>query len=134
MSDLAQEKSPHQRKRFHPLTPAELEQVHQLWDEKVSLENGPIKIGDYLTPSSIPGVAMRADGAGLVIGVALSAFDADHQTVWGQTGKVLCFVKIGDANAASELKQLKAENNALSDRLQKLEATVQLLEAKQPGR
>src|SRR5207253_4717767 len=29
---------------------------------KVSLENGPIQIGDYLTLSSTPGVAMHASG------------------------------------------------------------------------
>ncbi len=42
---------------------------------KVSLENGTIKEGDYLTSSSIPGVATKATKAGRVIGMALEAFD-----------------------------------------------------------
>lgn len=40
---------------------------------KVSLENGPIQIGDPLTSSSMPGVAMRATKAGKIIGYALES-------------------------------------------------------------
>ena len=39
---------------------------------KFSMENGPVKAGDYLTSSSIPGYAMRATGAGPTIGKALA--------------------------------------------------------------
>lgn len=42
---------------------------------KVNLENGPIKAGDYLTSSSIPGQAMKSTKAGKVIGQALEDFD-----------------------------------------------------------
>ncbi len=42
---------------------------------KLSNENGPIKKGDQLMLSSIPGVAMRATSTGLVVGVALEDFD-----------------------------------------------------------
>ena len=42
---------------------------------KVSLENGPIEPGDRLTTSSIPGIAMKATKAGIVIGMALESFD-----------------------------------------------------------
>ncbi len=38
---------------------------------KVSLENGPIKAGDLLTSSKIPGVAMRATKTGPIVGKAL---------------------------------------------------------------
>ena len=50
---------------------------------KISLENGPIKVGDYLTSSSIPGVAMKATKPGRVIGVALenSKLDPSKNTV-----------------------------------------------------
>jgi len=41
----------------------------------VSLENGPIEPGDPLTSSSTPGVAMKATGAGQIIGTALEAYD-----------------------------------------------------------
>jgi hypothetical protein len=42
---------------------------------RVSLENGPIAQGDYLTASSVPGVAAKAVAPGLVIGQALSSYD-----------------------------------------------------------
>ena len=42
---------------------------------KVNLENGPITVGDYLTSSSVPGVAMRAITSGMVVGQALNSFD-----------------------------------------------------------
>jgi len=42
---------------------------------KVSLENGPVAVGDFLTASSTSGVAMKASGAGQVIGRALESFE-----------------------------------------------------------
>jgi hypothetical protein len=42
---------------------------------KVSTINGSIFAGDYLTASSIPGVAQKATGPGAVIGVAMESFD-----------------------------------------------------------
>ncbi len=42
---------------------------------KVTTENGPIEAGDYLAPSSTPGVAMKSKGSGLAIGMALTNFD-----------------------------------------------------------
>ena len=53
---------------------------------KVSTENGSIKIGDAITSSSIPGVGMRATGAGRVVGIALESFDIDG------VGKIMVFV------------------------------------------
>lgn len=50
---------------------------------KLSLENGPIQIGDYLTASSTPGFAMKATGSGRVIGIALEAFDYSSPRVSG---------------------------------------------------
>ena len=42
---------------------------------KVSDENGEVKVGDRLTSSSIPGVAMKATSSGMTIGMALEGFD-----------------------------------------------------------
>jgi hypothetical protein len=42
---------------------------------KVSTENGPIAIGDYLTSSSIPGVAMKAVKAGPVVAIAEAPYN-----------------------------------------------------------
>ncbi len=41
---------------------------------KISLENGEVSAGDYLTSSSTPGLAMRATETGRVVGVALESF------------------------------------------------------------
>ncbi|MDO8716111.1 MAG: hypothetical protein Q7J73_04815, partial [Dehalococcoidales bacterium] len=53
---------------------------------KVTTEAGNIKVGDYLTISSVPGVAMKATQAGQVIGQALEAYSGSD------VGKVLLFV------------------------------------------
>jgi hypothetical protein len=42
---------------------------------RVNLENGPIKIGDPITISSEPGVGMRTEAAGYVVGIALEPYD-----------------------------------------------------------
>ena len=46
---------------------------------KLSTENGPIKAGDQLMLSTLPGVAMKARGVGTVIGTALEDFDSNRQ-------------------------------------------------------
>ena len=61
---------------------------------KVNAENGPIKIGDYLTISSQPGIATKATHSGYVIGRALENFDAKE-------GKILCMVEPGMSNIDS---------------------------------
>ncbi len=57
---------------------------------KVSLENGPIKTGDLLGPSSIPGVAAKNEKAGMVIGAALEDYDPPQD---GGIGRVMIFVQ-----------------------------------------
>jgi YVTN family beta-propeller protein len=59
---------------------------------KVSLENGVIKKGDYLTSSSRPGFAMKALDAGRVIGIALEDYTLEMDTQNNGAGKVLTFV------------------------------------------
>jgi len=39
---------------------------------RVSLANGPIKVGDYITTSTKPGIGMKANKTGYVIGTALT--------------------------------------------------------------
>jgi len=47
---------------------------------RVSTVNGPIKSGDYITTSEIPGIGSRADGFGQVLGIALEDFlESDHE-------------------------------------------------------
>ena len=64
---------------------------------KVSIENGDIRTGDYLTPSSIAGVAMKSNGIGPVIGQAMSNYNSSD------IGIVVAFIKNfefgGDGNS-----------------------------------
>jgi hypothetical protein len=53
---------------------------------KVSTENGPIEIGDPLTSSNLPGVAMKAKKPGRIIGLALEPYSGEG------VGKIMVFV------------------------------------------
>ncbi|WP_437275939.1 hypothetical protein WME90_32450 [Sorangium sp. So ce375] len=57
---------------------------------KVTLEGGPIRIGDLLTSASEPGHAMRASRPARVIGMALSAFDGSQS----DRGKVIVLINL----------------------------------------
>jgi len=54
----------------------------------VSAENGPIAIGDLLTSSLTPGVAMKATSAGRVIGLALEGYNSNTTS----TSQIMVFV------------------------------------------
>lgn len=56
---------------------------------KVSAENGPVNIGDYLTSSSKPGYAMKADKPCFVVGRALETFSG------GDKKTILCLIETG---------------------------------------
>ena len=60
---------------------------------KVNLEGGDIKTGDYLTLSSVSGVATKAVASGDMIGVALEDFPGDNDQ--NSQDKILVFVKPG---------------------------------------
>ena len=57
---------------------------------KVCSESGPIEVGDYLTSSSTPGVAMRSLHPGLVVGIALEGFEPQESE---DIGKIEAFVR-----------------------------------------
>ncbi|PIT88700.1 MAG: hypothetical protein COU29_00415, partial [Candidatus Magasanikbacteria bacterium CG10_big_fil_rev_8_21_14_0_10_36_32] len=59
---------------------------------KVSTANGQIKIGDYLTSSEVPGVAVKMKEPGRVIGTALQAFDLASSTEQISTSTILVYV------------------------------------------
>jgi hypothetical protein len=93
---------------------------------KVSLENGPVSIGDFLAPSSTPGVAMRMTEPGRSVGIALAPYDGHS----GADGSVLCFVKVGDANTDVELADLRSENATLRAETSALRAESEALRAR----
>ncbi len=68
---------------------------------KVNLENGPINAGDYLTPSSTPGVAMKATKSGQIIGQAMLSFSGQTAEGVQNQGLILAFVKNQQGNGSS---------------------------------
>ena len=52
----------------------------------VSTLNGPIKTGEYVTSSEIPGKGQRAGLSGYVVGVALENFDGSNSSETAQAG------------------------------------------------
>ncbi|MDO8571668.1 MAG: hypothetical protein Q7R79_03230, partial [bacterium] len=74
---------------------------------KVSLENGSIKPGDYLTTSSKKGVAMKATEPGATVGVALEVYDGSGEDT------VLTFINIGEKNVSSLVKDLQKRIESL---------------------
>ena len=66
---------------------------------KVSAENGPIKIGDPITASSVPGVGMKATKGGKILGYALEAFDGLASSA---THTISVFIHLGEYAASDE--------------------------------
>jgi hypothetical protein len=82
---------------------------------KVSLENGPIAVGDPLTSSSTSGVAMKASRAGQIIGYALEKAD--------RKGKILVHLQPGYYISPKQLAQL-SEMDELKAHVNKLEGLL----------
>ena len=80
---------------------------------KVSLENGSIQVGDYLTTSSKSGVAMKATKPGMTIGVSLENYDGSDKA------DVLTFLSIKEANGLEMLKKLEDRIKELEKKLKK---------------
>ena len=82
---------------------------------KVSTINGNISKGDFLTSSSIPGVAMKATKPGQVIGKALEDFVCHPDPIQGVTqschGKILVFVNISYADPGNFLASLSLDTD-----------------------
>jgi hypothetical protein len=83
---------------------------------KVTAENGAILPGNYLTSSSIPGVAMKATKAGAIIGQAMESYTGDG------IGKILVFVQTSffTGEKLSNLPGLSESSNSSQDILNAL--------------
>jgi len=60
-------------------------------DVKVSMENGSIKKGDFITSSSSAGIGMKATNTGQIIGIAAQDFSSDDKNA---VGTILVFLDI----------------------------------------
>lgn len=91
---------------------------------KISMENGPIAPGDYLTSSSAPGVAMRATKRGPVIGRALQDYDSEGvSTIMMFVDQTYYTPKVHVVEEA-----LRQENEKLRTWMQKLERRLEELQ------
>jgi hypothetical protein len=72
---------------------------------RVSSKNGKIHIGDALTSSDIPGVAMRADKAGVILGKAMDEFSGDGE------GSIGVFVTIASTTGKHDAAALFSFDN-----------------------
>ncbi|MDP3731089.1 MAG: hypothetical protein Q8R34_01170, partial [bacterium] len=91
---------------------------------KVSLENGPITIGDKITSSpTLRGVGMKATEAGMTVGIALQSLDSISS---GSYQKIMVFMAPGwhggdiSASAASDVDLLKVQMALLSMTVEEL--------------
>ncbi len=64
---------------------------------KVTTENGPIRVGDPITSSSLPGVGMKATKAGEIVGRALQGYDSADPA---KVGQILVFLNVSWMNPA----------------------------------
>jgi hypothetical protein len=77
---------------------------------KVSAQNGAINIGDRVTTSNKPGVAMLANKSGLTLGVAQEAFDANNPD---EVGEIIVTLDIKFTLSRSLTDQQKVNNKLL---------------------
>ena len=85
---------------------------------KVSTENGDISIGDPLTASSVPGVAMKATKAGDIVGKAMDNYSGTG------VGTIPAFVSLGYWGGASDAVDQAALVTAAEDGAVSIDAKV----------
>jgi hypothetical protein len=73
---------------------------------KVTTKNGEIKVGDYLTSSDIPGVAMKATKPGRVIGIALESYSGPPDQIGWVTVFMNPHFALGSINDEGDFEEL----------------------------
>lgn len=80
----------------------------------VTALNGPIKNGDYITSSQIPGKGQKAAESGYVVGIALTSFDGTNASETdGPRGKVA----LGKVSMAIRIEYAELTNPRVAGRL-----------------
>ncbi|OFY73469.1 MAG: hypothetical protein A2275_11415 [Bacteroidetes bacterium RIFOXYA12_FULL_35_11] len=90
---------------------------------KVCLENGPIKIGDFITTSSKAGVAMKATESGMIIGRALENFDGKSSK------KINVYVNVCWVNNNDKLDEQTEKIIKLQQDNEKMKAEIEYIKA-----
>jgi hypothetical protein len=92
---------------------------------KVSLEGGPISIGDSITLSSTPGVGMKASGSSEIVGIALEPYSGND------VGTIDIFANLGqhvDLNQFALASSTSASTTIISDELTATMASLRSLQ------
>jgi len=76
---------------------------------KVTTKNGEILVGDYLTSSDIPGVAMKATKPGRVIGIALESYSGPPDQIGWVTVFLNPHFALGTINDNGDFEELFKE-------------------------
>jgi hypothetical protein len=76
---------------------------------KISLQNGPIAVGDHITLSSVPGIGMKADPFDPTVGIALESYTA---TSTGNS--IMVFMNLDSGADVQMLAQKIASSTATS--------------------
>jgi len=95
---------------------------------KVTTKNGEIKVGDYLTSSDIPGVAMKATKPGRVIGIALESYSGPPDQIGWVTVFMNPHFALGSVNDDGDLETLLAQISPQDIEKSNQETTQSLVE------
>jgi len=86
----------------------------------VTNENGPIRIGDFITASSTMGYGMKSTMSGRVVGMAVENFDAEIGQVMVQVINTWWPGPVSTGTPSGQrlqIEQLEAQNNLLKTEL-----------------
>lgn len=86
----------------------------------VTTANGPIKAGDFVTSSTLPGKGQKALASGYIIGVALQDFtetDGDEIDFTGAEGQATTKVRVGKINVAIKIEYAEIDTARNTNRL-----------------
>ncbi len=97
---------------------------------KFTLENGAINVGDPLTSSATePGKAMKATGAGKIIGIAL---ESSAKAQAGPTkDKLLMWLQVGERNASADWQAVKIQLDRVTGENAELKAQLHATQQEQ---
>ncbi len=91
---------------------------------------GPVKVGDKLTASNVPGKAMAMSRSGHSIGIALEATAGKDGTIMAMIQPGYVSLETGSTipELLTKITEIVAENVRLKDRVEELEARLERLE------
>ncbi len=91
---------------------------------KVTNQTGPIKIGDAITSSSLPGIGMKADKPSKIIGYAMQEERFKNKN----TSEIIVFINSGYYIPKNTYEELKIKNQELRAQIELLDKEIAKIE------